>query len=38
MPTSSFPFAIVYIELETEIRILAVAHGSREPGYWRRRM
>ena len=33
-----FPFAIVYLELEAEIRVLAVAHGSREPGYWRRRV
>lgn len=33
-----FPFSIVYIELEAEIRVLAVAHGHREPGYWRRRI
>lgn len=33
-----FPYAIVYIELEQEIRVLAVAHTSREPGFWRARL
>jgi len=33
-----FPYAIVYVELETEIRLLAVAHTSREPGFWRNRL
>jgi len=32
-----FPFTIVYTELAEEILIIAVAHSSREPGYWRRR-
>ena len=32
-----FPYAIVYIQLDAEIRILAVAHTSREPGFWRTR-
>jgi plasmid stabilization system protein ParE len=32
-----FPYAIVYIHLEAEIRVLAVAHTSREPGFWRTR-
>ena len=32
-----FPYVIVYVELVTEIRILALAHASREPGYWRER-
>lgn len=32
-----FPYAIIYIELDVEIRILAVAHTSREPGFWRTR-
>lgn len=38
LPLHRFPFAVVYLELEDEIRILALAHGSREPGYWRRRL
>ena len=33
-----FPFTIVYTELAEEILIVAVAHSSREPGYWRRRL
>lgn len=32
-----FPYAVVYIEVESEIRVLAIAHGSRQPGYWRPR-
>lgn len=32
-----FPFAIVYVELADEISIIAIAHASREPGYWRTR-
>ena len=32
-----FPFAMVYIELNEEILVLAVAHGKRRPGYWRKR-
>jgi plasmid stabilization system protein ParE len=30
----TFPFAVVYVELSHETRILAFAHGSRRPGYW----
>jgi len=33
-----FPYAIVYVELEAEIRVLALAHTSREPGFWRSRL
>jgi plasmid stabilization system protein ParE len=33
-----FPFAIVYVELDAEILILALAHGRRRPGYWRARV
>ena len=33
-----FPFAVVYLELNAEILILAVAHGKRRPGYWRQRV
>lgn len=32
-----FPFRLVYVERPTLIRVLAVAHKSRRPGYWRRR-
>lgn len=33
-----FPFTIVCTELADEILIIAIAHTSREPGYWRRRL
>jgi hypothetical protein len=32
-----FPFVIHYIDLPATIWILAFAHTSRRPGYWRRR-
>lgn len=32
-----FPYDIVAIELSEEAVIIAVAHHSRKPGYWRRR-
>ena len=32
-----FPFSIVYQELLSEIFVVAVAHGHRRPGYWRKR-
>jgi len=33
-----FPYDIVVIEGETEIVVIAVAHHSRKPGYWRERI
>jgi len=32
-----FPYAVVYYETATEIRVIAVAHGRRRPGFWRGR-
>jgi toxin ParE1/3/4 len=29
-----FPYALVFMELEHESRVLAVAHAKRRPGYW----
>lgn len=31
-----FPYVIYYVELEESIWIMAVAHGSRRPDYWKR--
>lgn len=31
---SLFPYALIFIELKKEIRVIAVAHTSRRPGYW----
>jgi plasmid stabilization system protein ParE len=33
-----FPHSVVYLEMPNEVRILAVAHGRRKPGYWLRRL
>ncbi|MFY0663928.1 MAG: type II toxin-antitoxin system RelE/ParE family toxin [Natronospirillum sp.] len=32
-----FPYDIVAIELPEEVIVVAVAHHSRKPGYWRKR-
>jgi plasmid stabilization system protein ParE len=32
-----FPFAIIYREKPSAIQVIAVAHGHRQPGYWRTR-
>jgi len=33
-----FPYAVIYHERESVIRILAIAHGHRQPGYWKDRV
>jgi toxin ParE1/3/4 len=33
-----FPYVIVYRERETDVQILAVAHGNRRPLYWKERL
>jgi plasmid stabilization system protein ParE len=33
-----FPFSIVYAVLSDLVYVVAIAHGSREPGYWRPRV
>jgi plasmid stabilization system protein ParE len=37
-PTKRFPYSIIYQVLESEILIVAVAHQSRKPGYWKERL
>jgi plasmid stabilization system protein ParE len=32
-----FPYQVVYLEMVTHIRILAIAHQQRRPFYWRGR-
>jgi plasmid stabilization system protein ParE len=36
LPT--FPFSIVYIDDPDSIKIIAVAHHKRRPGYWKSRL
>jgi plasmid stabilization system protein ParE len=33
-----FPFSVIYWESSDKVRILAVAHGRRRPGYWKDRL
>jgi toxin ParE1/3/4 len=33
----TFPFVVFFREMDECIRVLAVAHGARKPGYWARR-
>jgi toxin ParE1/3/4 len=34
---SRFPYVIYYADLPEYIWVVAIAHGSRKPGYWRKR-
>jgi plasmid stabilization system protein ParE len=29
-----FPFGLVFVELKAEVRIVAIAHAKRRPGFW----
>jgi toxin ParE1/3/4 len=33
-----FPYHVIYLEMTTHIRILAIAHDRRKPGYWQERV
>jgi toxin ParE1/3/4 len=33
-PVARFPFGIIYIHTPKRIRVLAIAHSARQPGYW----
>jgi len=35
---SRFPYAIVFVEGDTFVRVISVMHGHRRPAYWRRRL
>jgi toxin ParE1/3/4 len=35
--SDNFPYSIVYAVIKDEIFVVAYAHGSRRPGYWRAR-
>ena len=38
MPLRRFPFSLLYRVNGAEVRITAIAHHSRRPGYWRGRV
>jgi plasmid stabilization system protein ParE len=33
-----FPYRVVYLEVGEQVRILAIAHDRRKPGYWMARL
>ncbi len=37
LATRRFPYHVIYLVADAELRILAVAHDRRRPGYWRAR-
>ena len=38
LAVTRFPYHVVYLETSEAIRILAVAHDRRRPGYWKSRL
>ena len=36
--TNRFPYAIIYFEYHDETLVVAIAHTSRRPGFWKNRM
>lgn len=38
LPIRRFPYSIVYFQSGDVLRIVAVAHQKRKPGYWRGRV
>lgn len=36
--TKRFPYSVIYQVLNGDILIVAVAHQSRKPGYWKKRL
>lgn len=37
-PVQRFPYHVVYLETSSTIRVLAIAHDRRRPGYWKSRL
>jgi plasmid stabilization system protein ParE len=33
-----FPYHVIYLEAGSDLRILAIAHDRRKPGYWKDRL
>ncbi|WP_394828899.1 type II toxin-antitoxin system RelE/ParE family toxin [Pendulispora albinea] len=33
-----FPYVIVFVETFDEVRVIAIAHSHRKPGYWAKRL
>lgn len=35
---AGFPYSVAFVELENEVRVIAIAHDKRKPGYWLKRL
>lgn len=35
---AGFPYSMAFVELENELRVIAIAHDKRKPGYWLTRL
>jgi hypothetical protein len=35
---AGFPYSVAFVELENELRVIAIAHDKRKPGYWLKRL
>lgn len=38
LAVTRFPYHVIYLEPTHELRILAIAHDRRKPGYWKKRL
>ena len=38
LAVTRFPYHVVYLETDAQLRILAIAHDRRRPGYWKARL
>ena len=38
LAVTRFPYHVVYLEMDDDLRILAIAHDRRRPGYWKSRL
>lgn len=38
MAVMRFPYHVIYLETNDHIRVLAIAHDRRKPGYWKSRL
>ncbi len=38
LPVKRFPYHVVYLDTDAQIRILAIAHDRRKPDYWKPRL
>jgi plasmid stabilization system protein ParE len=34
VPLKRFPYVVAYLETDAAIRVLAIVHDRRRPGYW----